>query len=66
MKVEQRKIRELYIKVKDSKNEEAWVSMIDFSRAFIETIGETINLTFKKIGKEIEKKTDEGEDEKDT
>ena len=52
--MEQREIKELYIKVKDSKGEEAWVSMTEFSRVFMETVGEAINLTFKNISEEIE------------
>lgn len=52
--MEQRKIKELYIKVKDKDNNEAWVSMTEFSKVFMETVGEAINLTFKEVGKEIE------------
>ncbi len=51
--MEQRKIKELYIKVKDKNGVEAWVSMDEFSKVFIETVGEAINLTFKNIGEEI-------------
>ncbi len=51
--MEQRQIKELYIRVKDSKGEEAWLSMTEFSKVFMETVGKAINLTFQNIGEEI-------------
>ncbi len=52
--IEKRRINELYIRVKDSKGEEEWISMKDFSKLFIEIIGQATNLVFKEIGKDIE------------
>ena len=52
---ETRKVKELYIKVRDKDGKEGWISMTEFSKAFMETVGEAINLTFKEIGKEIKK-----------
>lgn len=49
--MEQRKIGELSVRVKDKKGKEAWVSISELNRVFIESVKEFFDLTFKEIGK---------------
>ena len=50
-----RKVKDLYIMDKDKDGIEGCISMVEFSRIFLETVGETVDLTFKHIGKELGK-----------
>lgn len=57
--METRKVKELQIKVKDKEGTEGWISMTEFGSMFLESVGEAVNLTFKKIGKEIKNETEQ-------
>jgi len=48
--MEQTKIKNLLIRVKDKDGKEGWISMTEFGSVFVKTIGETIS----EVGKEIE------------
>lgn len=61
-----RAIKDLQIKVRDKKGIEGWLLMTEFSKMFMESVGEAINLTFKQIGKEIDNQAGENKKDRET
>jgi len=52
------KIKELEIRIRKEDGTEGWIKLSEFTSVFIETVGEAIDLTFKKLGKEMREKND--------